>query len=34
MLERGVITLGACLVLLVIAQRIFTRLENKLPERL
>jgi ABC-2 type transport system permease protein len=34
MLERGVITLGACLVLLVVAQRIFTRLENKLPERL
>jgi len=34
MLERGLITLAACLVLLVIAQRIFTRLENKLPERL
>jgi ABC-2 type transport system permease protein len=34
MLVRGVITLAACLVLLVIAQRIFTRLENKLPERL
>jgi ABC-2 type transport system permease protein len=32
--ERGFIMLGACLVLLVLAQKFFARLENKFPERL
>ena len=32
--ERGFIMLGVCLVLLVLAQRFFARLENKFPERL
>jgi ABC-2 type transport system permease protein len=31
---RGYIALGAALVLLVIAQKVFTRFENKIPERL
>ena len=31
---RGLITLVACLVLLWLAQRFFSRLENKFPERL
>lgn len=34
LLWRGVATLAVCLVLLAIAQRIFSRLENKFPERL
>jgi len=34
LLTRGLIALGASLVLLVIAQLVFTRLENKIPERL
>jgi ABC-2 type transport system permease protein len=32
--ERGFIMLGACLVLLLLAQRIFARLEVRFPERL
>ncbi|MEZ5191949.1 MAG: hypothetical protein R2734_05220 [Nocardioides sp.] len=32
--ERGLIALGAGLVLLVLAQLLFTRFENKIPERL
>jgi hypothetical protein len=32
--ERGLIALAAAVVLLVIAQRIFARFENKMPERL
>lgn len=32
--ERGFIMLGACLVLLWFAQRLFARLESKFPERL
>ena len=31
---RGFIALGAALVLLVIAQLVFTKFENKIPERL
>lgn len=31
---RGFITLGACLLLLWLAQRFFSRVENKFPERL
>jgi ABC-2 type transport system permease protein len=34
LLTRGVIHLGACLVLLGIAQLVFSRLERKFPERL
>jgi ABC-2 type transport system permease protein len=34
MYTRGFITLGACLVLLWFAQKFFSRLENKFPERL
>ena len=32
--ERGLIMLAACLVLLWVAQRVFTRLERGIPERL
>lgn len=32
--EMGAITLGAAIVLLVIGQLVFSRLENKIPERL
>ena len=31
---RGFIALAVALVLLVVAQRIFTHFENKIPERL
>ncbi len=34
LLTRGAIALGGSLVVLVIAQLVFTRLENKIPERL
>ena len=34
MLERGLITLGVCLVLLWLCQKVFSRLESKFPERL
>ena len=32
--ERGLIMLGVCLVLLRLAQKLFSRLESKFPERL
>lgn len=32
--QRGFIMLGACIVLLVVAQKVFTRLEGGIPERL
>lgn len=32
--ERGLVMLAVCLVLLYVAQRVFTRLESKFPERL
>ena len=32
--EKGFIALGVCLLVLVIGQFVFTRLENKIPERL
>jgi len=32
--EMGFITLGGALVLLVIGQLVFSKLENKIPERL
>jgi hypothetical protein len=32
--ERGFIALAVAFVLLVIAQRIFARFENRMPERL
>jgi ABC-2 type transport system permease protein len=31
---RGFIALGAAMVILVVAQLVFTRFENKIPERL
>jgi len=34
MWQRGLITLALCLVLLWLAQRFFSRVENKFPERL
>ncbi len=34
MYTRGFITLALCLVFLWFAQRFFSRLENKFPERL
>lgn len=34
LIMHGVVALAGCLVLLVIAQWVFTRLENKIPERL
>lgn len=34
LLTRGAIALGGSLVILVVAQLVFTRLENKIPERL
>ncbi|GEP36770.1 transport permease protein [Nocardioides psychrotolerans] len=34
LLTRGVIALGGSLIVLVVAQLVFTRLENKIPERL
>jgi ABC-2 type transport system permease protein len=34
MIERGLIVLAACLVVLAIAQKVFTRLEGKFAERL
>ncbi len=34
MYERGFITLAVCVLLLWLAQRFFTRMENKFPERL
>ena len=32
--ERGFIMLAACIVLVILAQKIFARLEGKIPERL
>ncbi|MGN6575168.1 MAG: ABC transporter permease [Nocardioides sp.] len=34
LISRGLVELAVCLVFLVIAQMVFTRLENKFPERL
>ena len=34
MVERGLIVLAVCLVVLAIAQKVFTRLEGKFAERL
>ncbi len=34
LMQRGLISLVVCLVLMVLAQLIFSRLENKMPERL
>lgn len=34
LIERGLLVLGCCLVFLVVAQMVFTKLEHKIPERL
>ena len=34
LLERGLVMLGVALILLAIGQLVFSRLENKVPERL